>query len=1060
MKTLLLLLMVFSTAIVCATASASTAEPSSAMTPEALFQQGLGQELVLDPSGVLTAWNQEVGKGYVLGREPKGAKVIAEFQGRRNSDLAVSPTGSRAYLQTGSQTLEIQDTHGEQLRVDLGQEMGDLVWLDDQRVAVSPLNGDYLVEIWNAESGKRLAGIEQVERISEAPGCRVLRETQLAWDAKRQRLHALDAFSGYYRAFDLSNLSATEPGQIRSKMVLEARIDDQNRSVYEKRLRVLDRQFAEQGEFTGAGIWRFSAELDSEGTAWMVERCDAEGDETNPWAGTAHLLSVDSKGTEQRVAVATSCCSLQAVPWAESLAFAQSTHPGRRGCFATVARPSLEASKQAAGWAEVTPLSASSDRRSRHRSYVQSIVERLGATESPAHAVGELGAQYKGLALVCTGGAVRPLDCQQLWVDATSPEPGQLYSGVRPGRAVTGQVAVAGVGVPGASIALTPATFRATRPVTLPLSLPPGKRKPIRKIATDHDGRFTLPVLAPGDYRLVVELPGGRIDHDTTFSVSASGRRQVGEVSPKPLDLGVLDFAEGVTLEAMIHGPDGQPIPGAEAGAAQADSDRQSPNNVTLFRAEAGPDGRAVIRGLDAALPVLVTCNAPGHESWRVKFDSPPAFADCSLDPFGQLKGRVVSEDGEPLAEAVVTLNGGSGLQNDAVETFTLDKQDEGRFEFDDLEAARLQLVASSPGRTSRRISVDLESGEARDVGELVLPPGSQWLQHVVDGSDGEPIAGASVTAFSPLGAVAPSTTDSDGEVEVAGPATGPLVLEVRAAGFAPRRVEIPEDVRTLDADPYEIVLERGGWILAHVWDKETGLPCAGCRVTVSGSGPLQGLVTDGSGTARSEPLTPGTWQASLESVQGYGGMITRSGGDNIRAVTVASGKTTDVRFGAPAETLEVFLSPPPSEPGTWDLFVEDGSGSKRTYRLDASGAATVQRPRGGAVLSLTGSNVTVDLGTIPEDAPDPLVVSRGSGVLTGRLSLSSREGQPESRSVWLRLVDLSSGRTTAEIDSAVGAELHVPFLPSGTYVLEGDGRSLATATIVDGQQTDLGEIR
>jgi hypothetical protein len=61
---------------------------------------------------------------------------------------------------------------------------------------------------------------------------------------------------------------------------------------------------------------------------------------------------------------------------------------------------------------------------------------------------------------------------------------------------------------------------------------------------------------------------------------------------------------------------------------------------------------------------------------------------------------------------------------------------------------------------------------------------------------------------------------------------------------------------------------------------------------------------------------------------------------------------------------------------------------------------------------------------------------------------------------VWLQLIDLSSGRRAAEVETAVGAELQIPFLAGGVYELRGDGRSLATATIVDGQQTDLGEIR
>jgi len=59
------------------------------------------------------------------------------------------------------------------------------------------------------------------------------------------------------------------------------------------------------------------------------------------------------------------------------------------------------------------------------------------------------------------------------------------------------------------------------------------------------------------------------------------------------------------------------------------------------------------------------------------------------------------------------------------VETTDVDEEDDGRFQLKDLEALRLRLVAASPGHGVKALSLSLEPGEARDVGELVLEPGA-----------------------------------------------------------------------------------------------------------------------------------------------------------------------------------------------------------------------------------------------------------------------------------------------------------------------------------------------
>lgn len=1016
-------------------------------SPQDLAERGLLDQLLVTPAGDLVGRDVETGRTFSFGKAP-GEAGGNELRSPAGPQLAVSPGGRRAFLSDSTSRVEVRLPDGTRHDLPLPGQVGAIAWLDDRRPAVSPKNADHLVQLWDVESGERLQEIEETPRISEAPGFRLLRSTTLAWDPARDRLHALDAFTGHLRVYDLSS---SPPA-----LVIEAQVEDPGQGAFEERVARIDRQLAEQGEFQGTTIWRFSAALDAGGTAWMVERCDGGGRGADSPAGTAHLLAVDPEGTEHRTAVETPCCSLTAVPWADVLAFVQAGEPGEAGCFATVPRPKIGTTPNGTAWMEVTPLTLREGASSGRGRYGPSTARRLGAEDDAIITLSEVARRDPGLTLVCTGGEERPVDCSQVWLDPDEPIPGDPLDDPAGGRPVTGRVTLEGAPQARASVALVPEELRTTRRVTLPLDLPAGAPEPIRQVLTGADGRFTLPPLAPGEYRLLLTLPGGRMDQGTTFEVAPRNHRP-GRPEP-PLDLGELDFPAGVRLDLAITDREGRPLPEALAGAAQepeaADGPTETPGVADLYQVTADEDGHATIEGLAPDRPLVVTCQAPGHAPWRESFTTPPPYLECALDPLAAVTGRVVDEGGEPLSGATLTLTPDRSRWGGGAETTTAGE--DGRFRFDDLEAGGHRLVAASPGRATDERTILLQPGEVRDVGSLTLDEGGRWTLRMVDGADREPIAGATLTALSPPAALAPATTDARGEVELQGPTEGPLTLEVRADGHAPRRVEVPESTRQPGGDPQEIVLERGGWIVAHVWNGASEEPCAGCTVTVSGRGPTQGLVTDASGSARSEPLAPGPWQASLTRLQGYGAVVTRSGGDDTRRVTVRPGATAEVHFGAPDDTLEVVLSPPPSEPGTWRLMVRDAHGAAHLHPLDGSGTATIERPRGAALLALMGHGMTVELATVPEDAADPTLIERPSGTLTARLP----ESPDGPVTLWLELVDLTTGRKTAEIEATAGAVLRVPYLSDGVYELRGGGRRLATATVIDGQETALGELR
>jgi hypothetical protein len=986
------------------------------------LRTGNMKELRLQPSGALLAWDHGRGKGVIF-RDTDGLGKENVSGPSNIAPPAVSPSGHLAFVVDFDRSVLIRRDGGADRTIEVGEPLADVIWLDDRRLAIGLRNSDRLVEIWDAETGERLHRLIPTEPIDTSPGYRPVRVTRFAWDAARNRLHALDAFTGEYLVAQITGESA--------QVLHRGAIDDRHRQRYLDHIAQANERMIAREEFQPAAIWRFHVSRDSVGTAWMVERCEES---------TAHLLAVNPDNTVHRATVETACCSLQAVAWRDELAFLRPALGESPGCFETVKRPDLAPDDHA--WLEVIPLSQRPGVRSRQGRYALPALHEIPVAPD---ASADLWPDFHpGLHLVCAGGQHRALDCSQQWLDPDATAPADLVPVPTVGRAVTGRVTVDDEPVADTSVALVPETLRTVRRFVLPLTLPPGAPTPEREVRTDDDGRFELPPLAPGRYRLVLALPNGRRDQGTVFEVGPPRRERDGTIAA--VDLGGLDFASGLTVEVAITDASGQPIPAAWAGAAQQTGPAGS-IEFDEFQAQTGADGMARLTGFAPTGQTAVSCSATGYSGTREEFESPPSFVPCTLVPLGRLTGRLVDPDGEPLPALRVELRGGSAWSASSVETATSD--DDGRVAFTLPSEGTFEVVAAGPGREPVRRSLTVEPGESHDLGELILEPGTVWRVRVVDGATGEPVPGASVAPLDPRQAFRAATTDDEGAVEIEGPAHGDLRLEARAEGFAVRHVDLPEASRAPDAqEPHEIVLDPGGWIVARVWDEETGGPCVGCRVSLSGPGPADPLVTDASGAARSAPLAPGLWRAIPEWLRGLGSVVTRSGGDDTQLVTVDPRTTAEVRFGEPRETMEVVVSPAPG--GSWRLHVQDTSGRATSHALDASGAATIPRPEGGALVSLVADGTNVDLGTVPEDAPDPVVLDPPAGRLTGVLPPEAGDGG----GVWLELWSPATGHRIAGWWAAPGQRFAVPFLPTGSYELRSASGSLGAVTVIDGQET------
>lgn len=642
-----------------------------------------------------------------------------------------------------------------------------------------------------------------------------------------------------------------------------------------------------------------------------------------------------------------------------------------------------------------------------------------------------------GLWLVCAGAEGLGLSC-----DSVHVEPGGRPAApvLAPGVEVTGIVRVGRFPAVEAHMALVPAQLRSRRRVTLPLGWEERERELSREAVTDEKGRFTLPPLSPGDYRLEIRLPGGRLVHPEPFTVPPPehllprGRdpRQVQAV----LDLGELSMDDGLRVEVLVTDEGGAPIPGAQVGGSQGER-----LDTVFFETRAGEDGVAVLTGIDPALPLSLVCVASGYARMRSTFDVVPATTTCILPKLALVRGRVLDPDEEPLSEGVVQIEGGDRSATTG---------DDGGFELPDLPARPYHLVVSAPGYRVEEIDVELAAGQELELPPVVLLPGEELAGRVVARESGEPVAGASVRATAPPGRSA--TTDEDGTFAVTVDPERAVTLEVTAAGFAPLTSTLAAGSADQE-EPVRLELDRGGRIRVVADDPAEEGPCVGCAFLVEGAGVMERLVTDGAGQSVSELVAAGEYRVAGVRERSLGGVVTVQTGDNAKQAAVEPGEITTVRFESARDTLtvRVFPSPPPG----WRLSA-DGPGWSRQLDLQ-DGTAVLRREPGEAVeLSLwRPGGASTHVAGIPPSYDEPrLDVELPPAGVSGRLL---RESEAPAAGVLLRLLS-PTGEARATVLTGVDGSFHVSHLAPGVYTLAAGDRPLATVQV--GHETEeLGPV-
>ncbi|RMH21265.1 MAG: carboxypeptidase regulatory-like domain-containing protein [Acidobacteria bacterium] len=723
--------------------------------------------------------------------------------------------------------------------------------------------------------------------------------------------------------------------------------------------------------------------------------------------------------------------------------------------------PGLEvatASPETVAWLELTPLE---DERP------PTVLMVAPAADASPRRLALPG--LSGTTMVCggpvEGDAQLAVTCEVRYVVAgEESRPFELARGLASaGRYLLDDLPVAGV-----RVAVVPAGLTTLRPFLLPLGRRGAGRELRREVMSDEEGRFVLPPLAPGDYLLESILPSGRIHHSETFTLPApaEARAELGVLDqrlPLTWELGDFDLAGGLAVTVVVTAAGGGPLAGAAIRAHQG----TTPREVVLYQAYSDADGRARLAGFELDRAVDLVCQADGYRRLELHFELLPAVVECPLEPLARIRGSVIGFDGRPPAGARLSLlrppagdGGGEGGPDDSpyagrvVATAAPDPR--GRFLLESVEAGDYRLLAAAPGHRTEVLPLAVAAGDSLVLDPVFLLPAPEVEGRVIDAETGEPLAGVEIVAVSPPGA-ARAASDAGGTFAIALP-DGPVTLEARLEHYVPARLEVAPAARR-SREPLELALERGGYLLAVVWDVERDGPCSGCPLVLHPG--RDARLTDGDGEVFYGPLAPGRYRVERPRVRHLGSTVIEQPEAEVRHVRVERGRGALAWFGDRHRRVTVRFNPDPGR--GWMLAARSGRRALNLYP-EADGSFVVEQEPGER-LSLYLSRWVAQTESVMEllqghleavarlDGDGRVTLPLASGVLRAAVVAG---GEPVAFAR-VRLREVHSGAVYARARSDAAGTILLPHVAAGTYGLEVGQRTLKMVRISGGESVDLG---
>ncbi|MFJ6539514.1 MFS transporter [Streptomyces sp. NPDC091385] len=248
------------------------------------------------------------------------------------------------------------------------------------------------------------------------------------------------------------------------------------------------------------------------------------------------------------------------------------------------------------------------------------------------------------------------------------------------------------------------------------------------------------------------------------------------EPETAPLNSGVpharSPYAAGIPVCGTVQHPDGTVVP--RAALTLIDVAGQQ-----IGRGASGDDGRYALATPGAGSYVLIAA-AGGHQPQAVSVTvgERPVELDVVLGGAGRLAGSVVTADGSPVRDAIVTL---TNVHGEVVATTRSGR--EGGYVITELVAGEYTLAASAPAFRPAALPVSVQA--ARETRQDVELAGGAVLKGTVRATGGRAVEDARVTLLDAAGNVVDTlTTGADGTFRFVDLSSGEYT--VIAAGYPP----------------------------------------------------------------------------------------------------------------------------------------------------------------------------------------------------------------------------------------------------------------------------------
>ncbi len=231
-------------------------------------------------------------------------------------------------------------------------------------------------------------------------------------------------------------------------------------------------------------------------------------------------------------------------------------------------------------------------------------------------------------------------------------------------------------------------------------------------------------------------------------------------------------YAGGIPVCGTVQHPDGTVVP--RAALTLIDVGGQQ-----IGRGASGDDGRYALATPGSGAYVLIAA-AGGHQPQAVSVTvgERPVELDVVLGGAGRLAGSVLTADGSPVRDAIVTL---TNVHGEVVSTTRSGR--EGGYVITELVAGEYTLAASAPAFRPAALPVSVQA--ARETRQDVELAGGAVLRGTVRASGGRIVEDARVTLLDAAGNVVDTlTTGSDGTFRFVDLSSGEYT--VIAAGYPP----------------------------------------------------------------------------------------------------------------------------------------------------------------------------------------------------------------------------------------------------------------------------------